>query len=137
MGRKILAILAGIVSALVVIAAIEFASHLVYTPLADMDMNDPGAAQQFIADLPVGAFLSELLAYGAATFVGGWVACRVAKEKPLRYAGGIGAVVMLAALANSIMIPHPLWFTFAVIVLMPLMAAVASRVAASSAGQAG
>ena len=133
MGRKILAILAGVVSVAVVIAAIEFASHLVYTPPADMDMNDPGAAQQFIANLPVGAFLSVLLAYGAATFVGGWVACRVAKEKPLRYAGGIGAAVMLAALANSIMIPHPLWFTFAVIVLMPLMAVLASRVAAPGA----
>jgi predicted MFS family arabinose efflux permease len=92
------------------------------------DRNNPEAMRALIAAMPVGAFLMILLAYAAGTFVGGAVAGRVARSRAWRYAGSIGGLILVFALLNILMLPHPLWFTVAVIVVIPLAALLARAV---------
>ncbi len=135
MGRKIAAVLAGILAGLVVIGCIEAVSHFMYAPDVLPDRNDPKAMAAFIAAMPMGAFLMVLLAYVAGTLAGGWTAARVTKEKPLLYAGIIGGLVLLGAVANFIAIPHPLWFMVSCVVTIPLAAYLAARLAIPAAAQ--
>lgn len=135
MGRKILAAIAGIVSGVIVIGAIEYLSHLAYAPPGTLDTNDAAAVSAFVASLPVGAFLAVLAAYAAGTFVGGWVATRVARAGSAWYAGIIGGLVLAAAFANTVMIPHPGWFVAALPVVVPAAAFLAFGTASRQAGR--
>ncbi len=128
MARKILALLAGVFTAVIVVGLIEYLAHLIYAPAVPPDRNNPEAMRAFIASMPVGAFLLILLAYAAGTFVGGVVAGRIARSTAWRYAGSIGGLILLFALMNIVMLPHPLWFTVSVIIVVPLMAALARAV---------
>lgn len=129
MVRKILAVLAGLAAAVVVIGAIEMTGHLVYAPPGNLDRNDPAAVRAFVASLPVGAFVSVLVAYVAGTFAGGWVAARVARADPARYVGIVASLVLAAALANIVAIPHPAWFIVALLIVIPAAAILAIKAA--------
>ena len=128
MARKLLALLAGVLTAIIVIGIIEYIAHLLYAPTVPPDRSNPEAMRAFIAAMPAGAFLLILLAYAAGTFVGGVVAGRIARSTAWRHAGSIGGLILLFALMNIVVLPHPLWFTVSAIIVMPLMAALARAV---------
>ncbi|MBI3714705.1 MAG: hypothetical protein HY255_01780 [Betaproteobacteria bacterium] len=138
MNRKFLAGLVGVVTSAVFIALIQSAGHLLYGTDEMPDRHDPKAVAAYVAALPLGAFLSVLLAYVAGTFVGGWTACKVADEKPRLYAAIAGGFVLLFAAANFAMIPHPSWFIASCIIAIPIaawLASVVGRPKSEAAGQ--
>jgi hypothetical protein len=132
--KKIGAALAGIVVAVIVVMIIQGLSHLVFAPAVMPDMNDPRAVQAFVASMPAGAFLAVLASYVLGTIAGGTAAGRIAGERPLRYAGIVGAFVIVGAGINIVTIPHPLWFVIAVVVTVPLSTAIASKLGARKPG---
>lgn len=131
--KKFGAALAGIVVAVVVIAILQGLGHLAFAPAVMPDMKDPDAVRAFVAGLPASAFLAVLASYVCGTLAGGIVAGRIARERPLRYAGIVGAFVIAAAAVNIVQIPHPAWFVAAVVVLVPVAAMVAGRLGAVKA----
>ncbi len=109
--RKILAVVFGVVAAVIVIIAIEALGHAIYPPPAGLDFTNRGAMETYVAGLPVGALLSVMLAWLAATFAGGLLACFIGREKPYVFAGIVGALVLTGTVINLMSIPHPLWFS--------------------------
>ncbi len=109
MGRSILAVVAGLVLGVVIIAAVEYMSHMAYPPPPGLDMKDPEAMKAMVANLPVGALLFLLLAWALGSFGGGWLAARLSQRLQMRHAMIVGALLMLAGIMNMIMIPHPTW----------------------------
>jgi hypothetical protein len=127
--RFTLAVVAGAISAFILVWAVDAIGHQFYAPPVGLDLSDTDQLGQYIAGLPVGAFLFVLLAWVVATFVGGLVACVIAGTRPLLFAGIIGGVILIAGLANMLTIPHPLWFAIVAIVAIPAAALAAARVA--------
>ncbi len=125
MARKFFALLAGVMAAITVVGLIEYLAHMMYAPAVPPDRHDPEAMRAFVAAMPTGAFLMILLAYAAGTFLGGMITARLARSRAWRFAGSIGALILLFALLNIMMVPHPLWFIVAVIVAVPLAASLA------------
>ena len=111
MQRKIVAVVLGVVVAVVLIIAIEALGHSVYPPPANIDMSDTEAMQAYVTSLPIGALLFVLAAWLMATLVGGLLACLIARETPLVYAAIVGGLVLLGTIINLMSIPHPLWFS--------------------------
>lgn len=111
--RTVLAVVLGLVMGGMVVFAIEVVGHLIHPPPADLDTGDREAMKRYVEQLPPAAFLFVLLAYAAGSFAGGWVAARVARRAPLVHAVIVGALLLAAGIMNVVMIPHPLWFTFA------------------------
>ncbi len=109
--RKLIAIVLGIVTAVIVIVAVEALGHSIYPPPADLDIGNREAMQAYVAGLPLAALFFVMSAWIAATFAGGFVACFIAKQQPLLYAGIVGAMVLLGTIINLLSIPHPLWFS--------------------------
>lgn len=134
--RRILAVLAGMVTGFVLVALVESAGHTVYPPPKDIDFTDPAALNAYVRSIPLGALLFVLLAWVVGTFGGAWVAARLAGRQPMLHAGIIGALLLAASVANLIAIPHPVWFSVSAVVLVPLSAWRAGRLAADSAGRA-
>ncbi len=134
--RRILAVLAGMVTGFVLVALVESAGHTIYPPPKDLDFTDPAALNAYVRSIPLGALLFVLLAWVVGTFGGAWVAARLAGPQPMLHAGIIGALLLAASVANLIAIPHPVWFSVSAVVLVPLSAWRAGRLAADSAGRA-
>lgn len=111
MGRKIGAVVAGVVLAFILITVFERLSHMVYPPPADLDMTELQEVRAYVNTLPAGALLSVLLAWLVGTFGGGLLASRIARVNFRLYTGVVGGLVLLGTAINLVMIPHPLWFS--------------------------
>ena len=121
--RSIAAVVAGFVAASIVMMIIETINGRVLHPeLAKTaeGKTDPEAIRAVLATAPVDAFLVVLVAWILGSSVGGWLAARIAGQSGITHGLVLGALLTCAGVANNLMIPPPLWFWFAsLIVLMP------------------
>jgi hypothetical protein len=134
MKRALGAILAGLLAAVVLIAAVSFAAHSMYAPAQPIDPNDAKAVESFVSTLPVGAFALILAGWGIATFAGAFLAARLGRSAV--YGFVIGAAVLIFAVAHMLMAPHPYWVWGAGIVIVVVTALVAVRSALPARGSA-
>jgi hypothetical protein len=124
--RTILGILVGLVVAWLTISICEFASLFLHRPPPGLDLRDPQALAAHIAAAPLSAMLIVVVGWALGAFLGGWVAARIARHRRVA-ALIIGALVLAGVIANSMMIPHPLWMTIAGLVLPLPIAWLAAR----------
>ena len=128
--RKILAGVAGVVVAGLVVYAVEWAGHAVYPPPDGLDFADPEQMAPYVAGLPVGAFAFVLAAWALGAFIGTFVACRIGTARPQIYAAVVAGLILVGAIANMVVIPHPVWFMIAAVVLITAAGWLAARVSA-------
>jgi hypothetical protein len=129
MGRKIAAVLVGIVVAFALVFCVELVGHQVYPTPEGLDFTQPEVVADFMKTLPFGAFAFVLGGFALATFFGGFVAAKIARDRPFLYAGIIGALMLAATSANLLMIPHPLWFSITSLALIVVAMILAGRLA--------
>lgn len=130
--RRILAVLAGLFTAMLVVFGVETLSRRLYPPPPGADLGDPAQLEAFVQGLPPPALGMILAAWTLGTLAGALVACRIAPDKPLIYASIIGAIMLVATLMNLAVIPHPDWFGIAAIALVTGAALLASRLSSST-----
>ncbi len=131
MTRKILAVVFGVVVAVVLIIAIEALGHTVYPVPDGLDLANPEVLKAYMIDAPIAALLLVLGAWLVAALVGGLSACFIAKESPLVYSAIIGGLVLMGTVINLISIPHPLWFSITSVVAIIVTIFVTGRLGAS------
>lgn len=128
MMRSVLAVLAGLVVAGAVITLLEAAGHFVFPPPAGMDPANPESLKSAMRDMPAGALWTVLIAWALGSLAGGWVAARIATRSYLLHALIVGGIMLIGGIVNMAMIPHPLWFWVAgVIIFLPSAYAGARR----------
>ena len=128
MGRKILAVLAGLATGFILAAIFETIGTFLYPPPPELDRNNVEQMSAYIQTLPIGAFLILLAAWTIATFGGGAVTWMIAKEKPMLFASIIGAILLAASVVNFVMIPHPTWFSISAVVGIALATFLAGKI---------
>ncbi len=131
MVKKIAAAVIGIVVAGGIVFAVESLGHTVYPLPADLDMNDPVEFGNYVESLPIGAFIFVAGAWVLGTLGGGLLACFIAGEKPRVYSSIVGGFILVATIANLIMIPHPLWFSISSLVAIAVTTYVTGNIASS------
>jgi len=133
--RSVAAVAAGFVAASVVMMIVEAINgHVLYPELgsAAAGLKDPEAIRALLAKAPVDAFLVVLVGWILGSFAGGWVAGRLAARAAARHGLVLGTLLTVAGVANNLMIPPPLWFWIAgLVVLIPAAWAGARLVPAS------
>ena len=121
--KSIAAIVAGFVAASIVMMIVETINGRVLHPelaKAAEGQTDPEAIRALLATAPVGAFLVVIAGWILGSFVGGWLAARIAGRSGITHGLVLGALLTCAGVANNLMIPPPLWFWFAsLVVLIP------------------
>lgn len=127
--RKILAVIAGAALAVALIAAFDRISHWAYPVPENLDWDNASVVADYIASLPVGAFLFVLAGWGLGALCGGVLAALIAREKPVLFATIIGALVILGTVATLLSFPHPLWFSVTAIVVIAVMTYLAGKIA--------
>lgn len=129
--RLVLAIVAGLVVAVICVAALEMLGHMVFPPPADLDAGDPADVALMMEMVPAGALLFVVGAWFVGALAGAWTANAIAHRS---MAGWIVAgFIIVGAVVTMVMIPHPAWL-WACGILLPVLAAwiagKATRVAA-------
>jgi len=109
--KKILLIIAGIITGTIIIYLVELVGHFFYPPPEEINTTDLEALKQIISDLPVGAFVFVLLAYALGSFGGALLTATISKSSKVVNAVIVGAVLMIFGIINLLMIPHPVWFS--------------------------
>lgn len=118
--RSIGAVLAGIVAAVIVIMLVESLGHFIFPTSQSVDPSDPESLKAAMENIPLGAMLAVLAAWAAGSLAGGWVAAMIATRSFVTHALIVGVVVLIFAIINMAMIPHPLWFWIVgVIIILP------------------
>ena len=128
---------AGVGSAVLVVAAIELVAHAVYAPRVMPDVSTPEAMAAYVDSMPLGAFLLVLAGYVAGTVVGGIVGIVIARRHAMRFACLAGGMILLGAIAVFVRMPHPTWFVVATLVDIPLVAWLTGRAGRAWTPQAG
>lgn len=120
MKKKVLAVVLGIVSSMIITYIVEAIGHFVY-PMPEIDLNNPEAVAEIIAKAPFGALLFVIIAWGMGALIAGIVNALVTKTDKWVTAIVIGSVLTSFGIINMIMIPHPLWMKISgFLVFIPL-----------------
>ena len=127
--RDILAGIAGVVIAVLIVFLADELSHMMYPMPASLDPSDTGDLRDYIATMPLSAFLMVMGGWVVATFVGSVVADRIGTAKVWIYPTIVGGFMFAATTANLILIPHPHWFTAVSLAAILVSAWLAWRVA--------
>ena len=121
--RSIAAVVAGFIVASIVMMIIESINGRFLFPelgKAAEGATDREKIRALVAGAPVGALLVVIVGWILGGIAGGWTTARLSARSTLRHGLVLGALLMLAGVANNLMIPPPLWFWIAsVVVLMP------------------
>ncbi len=121
--RSIAAVVAGFVAASVVMMIIETINgRVLYPGLAKSaeGVTDRETIRALLAAAPVGAFLVVIAGWILGGVAGGWVTARLAARGTIGHGLVLGALLTLAGVANNLMLPPPLWFWIAsLVVLLP------------------
>ena len=131
MVRKIAATVLGIIVAGLIVAACEALGHAVYPIPPDIDLKDSVQFENYVQSLPFGAFLFLAGAWTSGTLGGGLLACFIARERPFVYSGIVGGFILVATVANLIVIPHPIWFSISALIAIAVVTYVTGIIASS------
>jgi hypothetical protein len=132
MGRAILAIVAGCLLSVLVVAGVDFLAHQIYPPPAGLDVRDPAAMRVIIAEMPVGAFIVMVSGWILAAGLGAWLATKLSRTDKTWPGGAVGGLTLAATGINLFTIAHPVWVVIVALIGIPLATWVGIRLAQTS-----
>ena len=129
---SVAAVVAGFIAAGIVMMIIETINgRVLYPELAKAadGVTDRETIRALLATAPAGAFLVVLAGWILGGVAGGWATARLAAQATAGHGLVLGALLTLAGVANNLMIPPPLWFWIASLVVLMPAAYVGARLA--------
>ncbi len=108
--RKILSVLAGLVIAVLIIMGVEWIGIQLFPLPSELNMNDMESLRTHPEMIPLANKLFVLLAWAAGTFAGSWLATVVSKRENFAQGLIVGIILLVLAIINMSLFPHPIWF---------------------------
>lgn len=120
--RTVLGIFVGLVCGVLIIAGWEGFVHKIFPRPGNLNFADKEAVNALMQQMPLSAYWLILVGYVFAAFGGGAVATAIHQLKKILPAMVVAGLLMLAAAANFVMLPHPMWFIVASMIVYPMFA---------------
>ena len=109
--RNILAFIGGLIVGSIVNMGLITLGGKVILPPAGVDVTDMESLKSAMHLFEAKHFIFPFLAHALGTFVGAFIAAKVAVKHNLKFALGIGAFFLVGGIVNILMLPSPIWFT--------------------------
>ena len=109
--RNILAVIVGSVIGSVVNMGIIMLSGSVIPPPEGADLTTPEGLKASMILMEPRHFIFPFLAHALGTFVGAYIAARIAANRKMTMAMIVGVLFLIGGIANVLMLPSPMWFT--------------------------
>ncbi|MGB3465032.1 MAG: hypothetical protein WBA74_07175 [Cyclobacteriaceae bacterium] len=114
--RNILAVIAGWIIGSIVNMGLVQAGHAVY-PIPGVEPDDIDGLVEVMSTLDFRYFIFPFFAHALGTLTGAFVAAAIATRYKMRFALVIGLVFFFGGLYVNALIPGPIWFTIADLLL--------------------
>ena len=118
--RSIAAVVAGFIAASIVMMIVETLNGRVFYPelaKAAEGVRDREKLRALFATAPLGALLVVIVGWILGSVAGGWVTAWLAPKAKMSHGLVLGLLLTLAGIANNLMLPPPLWFWIASLVV--------------------
>lgn len=129
--RTVLAIVAGLLTAMLLIFGVEAIGLLLFPPPAGMTLDTEADLARLVAMSSPGAKAWLVFGWALGSFVGAWVAARIGPRHRRIAALVVALFIVAGTVMNAMVITHPLWMNLLGIVLPVLLALLAARLARS------
>lgn len=127
--RTLLAIVAGLITAMLVIFGMEAAGLIFFPPPAGMPLETEADLARLVAMAPLAAKLWLVFGWALGSFVGAWVAARISRRHRRIAALAVALFIVAGTVMNAMVIAHPLWMNLLGILLPVPLALLAARLA--------
>lgn len=127
--RTLLAVIAGVITAMILMFVLEALGMLVFPPPPGFQINTEADLAQLVAISSTGKKIWVVCGWALASLAGGWVAARIGRSHPRGAALAVAVLIVIGTLMNAMAIPHPLWMNVLGILLPVPMALLGARLA--------
>ena len=127
--RTLLAVIAGVVTALLLMFALEAAGLMLFPPPGGLQINNEADLALLVEMSSTGKKTWVVFGWALASLVGGWVAARTSRLHPRGAALAVATLVVIGVVMNAMAIPHPLWMNALGLLLPVPMALLGARLA--------
>lgn len=117
MANRIISIVVGVIVGVLVVTLGEMIQHQFYPVPEGLDFKDKEAMKAFVETMSMGALVSLVFIWILSSFIGGLIAARIAKTRWQLSAMITGGILLLGAILNMFMIPHPVWMVIVTVLL--------------------
>jgi len=108
--RNIIAFVAGMAAGMVINMAIITLNTSALFPMPEgLDQADPEQMNSYFATLPAMAFVVVMIAHLGQSFVGAFVAAKIAESKPMLLAMLVGTFTLAGGVYMMLLIEGPSW----------------------------
>ena len=107
--KRLLAIVAGVLSGGIAVALVESIGHMIWPPPEGIDITNPEDLAAIMDTIPTAAIAAVLVAWIMGALVGGFAAKKLDKSESNVSSLVTGVVLMTFGIATMIAIPHPIW----------------------------
>ncbi len=108
--RNIGAVIVGLIAGNLWNIALILLNTTMLFPMGEgQSMQDPEQMKAYVATLPPQAFLTVLAAHVGQVGIGGWIAARLGKSRPMLLSGVVGALTVVGAVFAQIGTGGPAW----------------------------
>ena len=118
--RSVGAIIASLVVAMALIIAVEAICAVFHPFPPGVDTSDFEVVGAHVANYPYWGLAIGAVGWGGTTFLSSWVATRLGAGRHPARGIAIGSLLLVAAGFNMFMLPYPLWFELANLLIIPL-----------------
>jgi hypothetical protein len=108
--KNILAVVAGIILGSAVNMGIVMISGSIIPPPDGADVTTMEGLKASLHLFQPWHFILPFLAHALGTFAGAFLAVVIAANNKMKFALGIGAFFLVGGIANTFMLPSPIWF---------------------------
>lgn len=108
--RNVLAVIAGLIIGSIVNMLLINISGYVITPPENADVTSMEGLKSTMYLFGPEHFLFPFLAHAFGSFVGAFVAAKIAATNKIKFALAIGAFFFLGGAINAYLLPAPIWF---------------------------
>jgi hypothetical protein len=122
--RIALAIAAGLVAALLVVAVFEAAGHALFPPPAGLDLTRPADQARLMEVMPVEAKIAVVAAWFLGSLAGACTAIAISRRTLPGWIVGLTLVGL--SLWTTQLLPHPAWMVVSAVVL-PMVGVVLAK----------
>lgn len=107
--RTILAVLVGLVAAMLLIFGLETLGMMMFPPPAGMPLETEADLTRLVAMSSTGKKAWVVFGWAFASFVGGWLAALISRRHRRIAALAVAVFIVAGTLMNAMVIPHPMW----------------------------
>jgi hypothetical protein len=127
--RTLLAIVAGLITAMLVIFGVEAIGLLIFPPPAGTRLDTEADLARLVAMSTPTAKAWLVFGWALGSLVGAWVAARISRRHCRNAASAVAVFIVAGTVMNAMVIAHPMWMNLLGILLPVPLALLAARLA--------